>query len=325
MSKNNQERTVIIIDGKNFCYRHAWTHRDLRSGRQATGMLYGCITGLLRLARLHPGAVIVICWDGEHANLSWRHRLAKDYKSNRNKADAPQFVKDMRSQIPLFMKFLELLGFKQFKLDKLEADDLIGILSSHVRTMADRVLIYSTDRDFYQLIRKNVYVVRDQDKAKMCKPISRKEILKEHGVEPKDWLKYRGIVGDPGDHIMKPKGYGPKTALKLIAAGVDVSHNHGYPHPRSGADLLYTGIPLKDWELMRLNYKLSKILKDALAKQLTSEEGKECQRFLKQIKCIQDMERTGKKEKVYKDMLKFLALYEFEELMRRRKELWELA
>ena len=324
---STKNRTVILIDGRNMCFRHGWTHASLRSGKQATGMLYGCITGILRLARLHPGAAIVVVWDGAKAKESWRHGIAKDYKANRGKGEAPQFVKDMRSQIPLFYKFMELLGFKQLTVSKLEADDLIGILAYHVRTMVDKVLIYSTDRDFYQLIHKNVYVVRDQDKKLKCKPITRKQIKAEYGVEPKDWLKYRGLVGDKGDNILKPKGMGPKKALALLEVGADPSKPKGYD---------YAWIPStfnpkddwlrQDWPLIRLNYKLSKILRYVDTKKLDHKTCTEAHDLLKQIKCFDDILRSplSKGKKVYEEMTKFLSRYDFVELMGRRKEIWSL-
>jgi DNA polymerase-1 len=311
--------TVILIDGKNYAFRHGFTQQQLFSKKRPTGMLYGAITGLARLARTYPSATFIFCWDGEKRNESWRHRLAKDYKANRSGGgEPPQWVRFIHYQIPIFTYFLKLLGFKQIKIESLEADDLIGIVSEHLKTMVDKVIIYSTDRDFYQLIRKNVYVVRDQDKKKKCAPIKGSEILKEYGVTPKEWLKYRALVGDSGDNILKVKGIrlGPKTAIKLVAAGMDASKREGCNNKKYK----------KHWDKIRLNYQLSKILRKVDTRLLLTKTCESLNNELRQIKTFSDTQRSavGKKRKVYKKMLEFFAEYDMEELMRRRKELWEI-
>lgn len=319
-------KQVILIDGKNFCYRHGWTHRELRYGKTPTGMLYGAITGIARLARIHPDTVLTFCWDGSNAMCSWRHKLEPSYKSNRlppkgkptkQEIDKQAWKEAMNIQIPLLKEFIDLMGFKQLEVAALEADDLIGILSRHLKPMADKVFIYSTDRDFYQLISKRVKVIRDQDKTKNCRPHSTKEIKKEFGIGPKDWLKYRAIVGDPGDHIIKAKGYGPKTAVKLLANGCDPS-NH-----RDGHVYLVGEVPQEDFKIFRLNYKLSKILTSPKAPQLLEKESKQIKEFLKKIQALSDLSRTRHKDG-YLTMEKFLARFGFEALMQRRQELWRL-
>jgi DNA polymerase-1 len=324
-------KQVILIDGKNLCYRHGWTHRELRWHGVPTGMLYGCITGVARLARLHPDTAIAFCWDGKNSMKSWRHRLSPEYKANRKlvepktKADADKIAwkKAMEIQIPLFKEFIDLMGFKQLEVATLEADDLIGILSTHLKPIADRILIYSGDRDFYQLMSKRVKVVHDRDKTKKCKPVSRKDIKKEFGIYPKDWLKYRAIVGDKGDHIIKVKGMGPKTALKLLAEGLDATKNTGNMF-EEGYEPKGKPIADKDWRVLRLNYKLSRILKNPNDLALSKAEQYQLYNFLHKVSSASELKR--KKERGdYHKMEQFLAKYGLSDLMARRKELWELA
>lgn len=312
---------VILIDGKNFCYRHGWTHRELRYNKVPTGMLYGAITGVVRLARLHPDTVLAFCWDGVDSHNSWRHKLCPDYKSNRKVVVAAteaerkkhEWKVAMNIQIPLLKQFIDMMGFKQLEVDALEADDLIGILSRHLKPMANKVLIYSTDRDFYQLMSNRVKVIRDQDKTKKCRPHRTKDVMKEFGITPKQWLKYRALVGDKGDKIDNVKGIGPKTALKLMAQGLDASDDEGC------AKLLSE----KDWIIVRRSYELSRIITDPNAEQLTKQESLQIKLFLRHIKALSDLDRF-KHKNGYKNMEHFLAKYGFEELMTRRKEIWNL-
>jgi len=300
-------------------------------------MLYGAITGIARLGRLHPNTVIAFCWDGSDSHNSWRHKLCPDYKSNRKvvkattkqEADKQAWKEAMNIQIPLLKEFIDIMGFKQLEVPALEADDLIGILSHHLKPMADKELIYSTDRDFYQLMSNRVKVIRDQDKTKKCRPHRTKDVIKEFGVSPKEWLKYRALVGDKGDKIDNVKGIGPKTALKLLAAGCDASLNAPNPKYKIKGDGWMFGrnqsliVREADWKIIRLNYQLSKILTKSVCPQITHEEGEFIQFFLRKIKSIRDLDRV-KRDKGYHKMEKFLAKYGFEALMVRRHELWNL-
>jgi 5'-3' exonuclease len=310
---------VLLLDGRNLVYRNGYTRSSLSSRGRPSGAIYGCLAAILRLNRLFPDAAIVVCWDGDDGRESWRHKLCPEYKSNRARKDVKtlsaaqkeqQRVADaIRTQIPKIEKVFALLGLAQFKVDKLEADDLIGVLATSMSETHRKVMIYSTDRDFYQLIRKNIVVVRDIDKAKQGLEITAKEIKKEYGVKPKNWLKYRAFVGDAGDKIDKPiAGVGPAKALKILASGVDASQST--PH----SDFV------SSWKKIRLAYKLSKIVRRVSSKYLSY-------KAKKQLKAAIDSEtffRSKKTKKGYKKFVAFLADYELEDILKVKNNLWSI-
>lgn len=307
---------MLLIDGRNFVYRNAYTRPGLRSQNRPTGAIYGCLSGLIRLGRLFPDARIVFCWDGEHARESWRNKLAASYKGNRiqkNDKDTPQVIKDIRQQIPIVVKMLDMLGFKQYTVDRLEADDLIGILATSLKQKYDKIIIYSMDKDFYQLIKGNVAVVRDLDKKIKCQEITPKEIKKRHGVVAKHWLHFRSLVGEKTDHIAKPiVGVGPKKAIAMLKAGVDPS----------------SSIPHKDykehWAKIRLCYRLTKIVRKVHDKRLP-EETQEALRVVLDDALVADLQRKNKDNmKAYNRLLKFLRGYELSDIIARREQLWQI-
>lgn len=314
MSKRKPE--IILIDGRNWAYRNGFTRSTLFSKKRPTGVLFGCIWSLIRLNRLFPDAAIVVCWDGKDASKSWRHKLCPRYKSNRvtdkTKEVAPE-VLHIRSQIPILEKFLANYGLAQFSVPELEADDLIGVLATALKRKHSKVIIYSTDRDFYQLIRGNVVVVRDIDKSKKGLEITAKEIKKEYGVTPKDWLKYRAFVGDAGDRIDKPiKGIGPQKALKILASGVDASRCKSHPDFK------------KNWKAIRLAYRLSKIIRTPEDKHLPEDIGRMLSENIR-FGCRQLFRDPSKKtKKRYKKMIAFLGDYDLEQLMENRHILWAI-
>lgn len=165
--------SVMLIDGKNFMYRNHFAHRELTTSDGApTGVLYGCLMGLLALANKLPEMPIAFVWDGDGG--TWRHRLLRPqpkkdvvrkpvtwldnrvqgsldylgqgkklpppkekpegYKAHRNimYAKNSDSHKEALKQLPELVRILKLIGIANFKVDGLEGDDLIGILMTQV-------------------------------------------------------------------------------------------------------------------------------------------------------------------------------------------------
>jgi 5'-3' exonuclease len=307
---------LLLVDARNFCFRHGFTKQNLQSGNRPTGVLYGALSGLIRLNRFFPGASIVFCWDGTNTHESWRNKLATNYKGNRMhaKGEVPKEVQAIRQQIPIVMGFLMKMGFRNYAVPRLEADDLIGILATALKDKYDRVTIFSMDKDFYQLIKGNIQVVRDLDKKVDCQPVTLKEIRKRWGVLPKQWLHYRSLVGEKTDNIDKPiAGVGPKTAIKMLKAGVDPSSDT--PHPDYK----------KHWSKIRLCYRLTKIVRKVIDKRVLEISQQQLRIILKEA-TTQDLHRKkgSRSKKVYNYMMRFLAEYELSELIERRDKLWRI-
>jgi 5'-3' exonuclease len=314
---------VILIDGNNYAWRHGWTRRSLRASNGfPTGVIYGVLAGMMRLHRYYPKAVMVFCWDGEHTSNSWRHKLAKTYKANRIKkseGETPQEVKDVYMQIPALKLLLARMGFLQIEIPEFEADDLIGLVATKLSEIkVGKVYIYSSDKDFIQLMFKRVILIRDVDKKKNCKPLTEKQVEEDFGIIPSDWLKYRSLVGDTSDNIRKPiKGLGPKTALKMLAEGCDATKKKGY-----------AGTKLKAcWPDVRLNYKLTKIVRHYDDKRLPVKIRDRVKQLLDVIgKHPDKLGRTkeGRSHKSYRAVMELLAKYELNILLEARHKLWQL-
>lgn len=310
-------KEVILIDGRNFCYRHAYTRTNLFSNKRPTGAIFGCLSGLIRLNRHFPDAAIVFCWDGENARESWRNKLAATYKGNRvdsKDKPIPIQIQHIRSQIPVIMEFFVKMGFKNYSVPSIEADDLIGILSTELKKTYGKVVILSMDKDFYQLMRNNVQVIRDLDKKKPFLPVTDKEIKKRWGVTSKNWLHYRSLVGEATDNIAKPiAGVGPKKAIAMLKVGVDPSSD----------------IPHKDykqhWNKIRLCYRLTKIIRKCHDKRLPK-ISKGALRIILADAVKGPLFRSEKSisKKTHKYMMEFLMEWELNEIVERRHQLWKI-
>lgn len=263
----DDKTSVVLIDGKNFVFRNFYPHSKLKtSGGENTGVLFGCLNGLLHIAHKLPDSAIVFCWDGK--GETWRHRLLKPKKEEEKKIESkvgsgwfdsqvrtslnliqrkPETVEKIKGykatrnlnataeqnnlrktalkQVPELMRILKLLGVRQFEVDGLECDDLIGILTKTVLDgeMFEDVVIHSSDKDFYQLLETpGVRILRSGKEGMDF--VSEAAILGEFGIGVKDWVKYRAIIGDDSDNIPNLfHGIGPKRGLKLLKSGLDAS------------------------------------------------------------------------------------------------------
>jgi DNA polymerase-1 len=163
---------IILVDAKNAVYRHGYTRAQLRTSTgQSTGAIFGMLSCLIRLHRYYPKALFLFCWDGQKPKESWRHKLCPTYKSNRGVGEVPKEVQAILAQIPEIKKMLRLMGFAQFEVANIEADDEIGIIAVALAKRKDvsRVLVYSMDKDYFGLIDDKIHVVRDLDKSMKCK------------------------------------------------------------------------------------------------------------------------------------------------------------
>lgn len=367
--------SVCLVDGKNFVFRHHFTHRGLSSNGQPTSVLYGCPSGLLALAKMLPETPICFVWDG--VGETWRHRLLSKgpaalvrthrlsesetyaerllqtgadylakglgikqekftsksrphgYKAHREGIHASDGYVAAEVQIPLLKKFFWRLGIRSFEVDGLEGDDLIGILTTYIveNKLFDKVVIHSTDRDFYQFIGPKVQVLRGRHKQS-GKPIwaHKEDLREEFGIGVEDWRSLRALIGEKTDNIPHLfHGLGPKTAVKWLELGVD---------PTREKCPVILGLKLKGnpldlgpyWEAIRLNYQLCTVVTRPEFEHLDKEVASDTNNLLGGLddaECFcRDRERLT--DETWDWMTKFFVKYELAEFMGRRKEFWEL-
>lgn len=327
---------IVLIDGKNFAYRMHYTHVGLSVNGEPTGVIYGCLTGMLNLAKRLPDTAFVYVWDG--AGKTWRHEIAASvYKVNRPQSseEMDQGHLDVHAQIPVLKKMLDKMGFKQFEIPRLEGDDLIGILAKFldVQSWFESVIIYSTDRDFYQLISPTIQVLRGIDKNNTEKLIwaHSKDIQEEFGIPVEKYTHLRAITGDPSDNIPQVfRGVGPKTAVKFIQAGCDPSVEKFEDLPKKvKKDLSITYEIRKNlvnfkqnWDKVHLNWKLSKIVCTIDSNCLHSDVRQEVKTLLQSLDKKSFLREPNDEGWDY--MTKTLVRMQMSELYARRQELWSL-
>jgi len=238
-------------------------------------------------------------------------------------------------QIPELIWALEKLGMRNFKVRGLEGDDLIGILASAAldRKMFKKVVIHSSDTDFYQLINDDVQIFKGVEKGS-GKPIwvTESMVMNKYGIRLKDWVKYRAITGDKSDNIpgFLP-GVGPKTAKEWLMKGCDPSAKHFGDLPYLvRKDMETWKVPklgMVNWESLwprlRRNYLCSQILRDGFTDMLDTQVKERLDGTLQQLS-KKNFLRVKKDESEKREFVEWLVKKEMPTLWERREQFQKL-
>lgn len=299
--------TVIFIDGRNCLYRFGYAMKNLATeDGTKTGAIHGLLSCLLRLKARYEHARFVVVWDGKHYRANWRSKIWDGYKANRNKAQSPE-VQEVLMQFGAIRRAFDLLGIVQASLDEVECDDLIGVLSAKCLELEWEPVIYSSDKDFLQLMASGVKVIRDVKKPSKLKPEDAMSVLELYQCPVKDVLKVRAICGDGSDGIPGvEKGVGAVRASELVA--------------KVSWERICRSNPL-----VTRNYRLMKIICAVDDPELPTEHKLALTQELGRVTGL--LKGTIKAARGSRDRMTFLSLLaelELNELLGRRDELWSL-
>jgi len=188
-----------------------------------SGIHIGGLGGFFRslgaeIRRTQPDQVYVV-FDGAGSTTN-RKNILSEYKSGREDQrvtnwevfDSLDDEHDSKvDQIVRVIHYLKTLPVKTVILDKVEADDIIAYLCDKLPNHPDdKVFIVSSDKDFLQLVNKNVVVYRPMEKKYYTE-----EVFKaKYKMSPQNFILHKTLLGDASDKIKGVKGLGEKGLLK---------------------------------------------------------------------------------------------------------------
>ena len=207
---------LTIIDGNSLLFRayFATAYPGMEIMRNQDGIPTNAIFAFSNMmnkivAGLKEGEGIIVAFDA--AKHNFRHDALETYKANRK--PAPQ---ELVEQFPIARDFLRNFGIFQFEEEGFEGDDIAGTVAKTAEKAGYDVVIYTSDRDFLQLVddKITVNIIRKglSDVVAMT-PVLVKET---YGFEPLQIIDYKGLRGDSSDNLPGIPGIGEKTAVKLI-------------------------------------------------------------------------------------------------------------
>lgn len=310
-------KQVMLIDVMNLCFRVHFAHEHLSTKKGVcTSVLYGFMDHILYLNHKFPDTPMIFCFDAGH---TWRHDFA-DKKYKRKRTTSEHRTKIYEQIEPLF-GFLNCFGYHTLMVHGTEADDLIGILSYQFIKKHEelKVLIYSGDRDYFQLINDRVTVIKTQGGSHLMK-MTEKELKADYGLKPRQWVRFRSLCGDASDSIKPVKGIGTKTAMKMIQAGVDASVKKFEDLPRK---VRHTHPKLKKhWEAIHNAYILSKLPKDHEFKMFSKDISERVKRWIDPVVKRPKKRKQTKEQyrQLQKHFIKLAKHYELKTLIARRHD-----
>lgn len=124
----------------------------------------------------------------------FRHDIWPDYKGNRKNVVPPESLSTVKAHAES--------TYKTYRLPRLEADDVLGILATSDRTIKGEKVIVSTDKDMRQIPGLLWNPTKGYEK-----------VTKEQG----DWWHlYQTLVGDPTDNYPGCPRIGPVKATRHL-------------------------------------------------------------------------------------------------------------
>ena len=161
------------------------------------------------LQSLKPGDALFVGFDTGKA--TFRHKEDETYKANRK--PAPE---ELKIQMPIVRELLKALDIFTFEKEGYEADDICGTVSKMLGKDNYEVIVYTSDRDFLQLIDKNVSIHIIKTGMSNIVVMNEKTMPELYGFKPLQIIDYKGLRGDSSDNLPGIPGVGDKTAVKLI-------------------------------------------------------------------------------------------------------------
>jgi DNA polymerase-1 len=203
-------KKFLIVDGNSLIHR-AFYALPLLSNAQGdfTNAAYGFTTMFTKILAEEQPDYVIVCFD--KGKVTFRTEQFQDYKGHR-KATPPE----LRPQFPLVKRILAAMNVAFVELEGYEADDLIGTMVQKGEEAGFNNLVLTGDKDALQLVsdRSTVLLIRkgisDLDRY------DRQAVLDRYGLEPKQIIDLKGLMGDASDNIPGVPGIGEKTALKLL-------------------------------------------------------------------------------------------------------------
>lgn len=205
---------VLVIDTSYLIYRSYFAYPKLTFQDIPTGAFFGFVKAILGFIQEFKPEQIFFATDTPKP--TWRHDILDSYKGTRSPAEQA-----MISQIPMINQWIQNITKNYLAQDGFEADDYVKTVCTEFleKNLAevDEVLIFSADRDLYQLlVYPKVKFIQIKSPKDGYTLFGHEEFVEKYELDPIQWLDYKTLVGDSSDNLAGMSGIGPKTATKIL-------------------------------------------------------------------------------------------------------------
>ena len=208
---------VYIVDGNSLLFRAYYATAAMSDGNlmtshdgTPTNAVFAFSNMINKILQgLKEGDSLFVGFDTGHQ--TFRHKEDENYKANRK--PCPE---ELKIQMPLAREFLKCLNVFWFEKEGFEADDICGTVAKMAGAAGKEVIVFTSDRDFLQLIDKNISIHILKTGMSNIDIMNTETMPAKYGFSPLQIIDYKGLRGDSSDNLPGIPGVGDKTAVKLI-------------------------------------------------------------------------------------------------------------
>ena len=203
---------LLVIDGNSIANRAFYGIKLLttKDGRY-TNAIFGFLNIMNSLLRECEPDEVAVAFDLKHP--TFRHEMYDGYKGTRH-----AMPDELAQQMPILKELLTDLGYRQVSAKGWEADDILGTLAAACEARRDDCFLATGDRDSLQLVSETTTVLLATSAMGRSKTetMDLDAIHEKYGIEPKQLIEVKSLMGDTSDNIPGVKGIGEKTAMTLV-------------------------------------------------------------------------------------------------------------
>lgn len=208
-------KTLVLIDGNSLMFRAyyatAYTGNLMKTSQGIyTNALFGFINMMKKVMDSYEHTHMFVAFDA--GKTTFRHEFLDTYKDGRK-----AMPDELRSQINLIKKYLDLLGVKRLEIPTYEADDIIGTLATKAPEVGfEKIHVITGDKDLLQLATDIVTVHITRKGVTEMESYTPEAVMARFEMTPQQIIDLKGLMGDPSDNLPGIPGVGEKTAIKLL-------------------------------------------------------------------------------------------------------------
>ena len=203
---------LLVIDGNSIANRAFFGIKLLttKDGRY-TNAIFGFLNIMLSLLKESQPDEVAVAFDLKVP--TFRHKMYEGYKATRH-----GMPDELAQQMPVLKEILTDLGYRIVTAEGWEADDILGTLAAACAARQDDCFLATGDRDSLQLVSDTTTVLLATTALGRSKTVTMDvdAIREKYGIEPKQLIEVKSLMGDASDNIPGVRGIGEKTALSLV-------------------------------------------------------------------------------------------------------------
>ena len=203
---------LLVVDGNSIANRAFYGIKLLttKDGRY-TNAVFGFFNILNSLLRECQPDEVAVAFDLRAP--TFRHKMYDGYKATRHK-----MPEELAQQMPVIRQLLTDLGYRIVTAEGWEADDILGTLAAACDARKDDCFLATGDRDSLQLVSETTTVLLATTALGKSKTVTMdlEAVREKYGIEPKQLIEVKSLMGDASDNIPGVKGIGEKTATALV-------------------------------------------------------------------------------------------------------------